>query len=173
MHQIEQQGFTNMQSWKLEIDRNLSTEFEKQYRQSLEKIHLHLPEIYTDLVYRDSRLQFNPSEEKLSEKYQLQLKRFLDLPKSFRGVSDITDGSVFAEILDRSKDLYAQTDKHTGELFERLSGVVEHWQSWLSLGVLDTSQLQTWQHWDLNFRASKTFGQEVAKLPRYAFKLQK
>lgn len=155
-----------MQTWKLDIDRALSQEFEKQYRQSLETIHLHLPEIYSDLVYRDSQLQFNPPEEKLREKYQYQLKRFLDLPRSFRGVSEITEGSVFTEIIERCKDLYAQTEKHTEELFERLRGVIEHWQSWLSLGVLDTTQLHTSQHWDLNFRASKTFGQEVAKLPR-------
>lgn len=97
------------------------------------------------------------------------MKRFLDLPKSFRGVSDNTEGSVFAEIVDRCKDLYVQTEKRTEELFVKLRSVLEHWQSWLSLGKLDTSQLSTWQHWDLNFRASKTFGQEIAKFPKYVY----
>ncbi|GLV36076.1 beethoven [Carabus blaptoides fortunei] len=165
MHQVTQQSFTNTQTWKLEIDKRLSSVFEQQYRFSLDTAHLHLPEIYSDIIYRDSRLQFNPSEEKLREKYQYQLKRFLDLPKSFRGVSDNTEGSAFAEIVDRCKDLYVQTEKRTEELFIKLGSVLEHWQSWLSLGKLDTSQLSTWQHWDLNFRASKTFGQEIAKFP--------
>lgn len=163
---VEKQGFSNMQSWRLDIDRAFAAEFENQYRHSLTRVHLHLPEIYVDLVYRDSKLQFNPSEEKLNEKYRQQLKRFMELPKTFRGITDIVEGSVFSEIVDRCRDLYQEVEKQTGELFERLHGVIEHWQAWTSLGTLDTTKLQSWQHWDLNFRASKTFGQEVAKLPR-------
>lgn len=55
---------------------------------------------------------------------------------------------------------------HTENLFEQLKAVKKHWQGWLSLGTLDTSQLTKWQEWDLHFRASKSFGQEIAKLPR-------
>lgn len=156
-----------MQSWRLDIDRVFAAEFENQYRNSLKHVHLHLPEIYVDLVYRDSKLQFSPSEEKLKEKYEHQLKRFFELPKSFRGVCDITAGSVFTEIIERCNDLYQDVERHSKELFVQLHGVVEHWQSWTSLGTLDTTKLIVWQHWDLNFRASKTFGQEIAKLPRY------
>lgn len=155
-----------MQSWRLDIDRTFAAQFERQYRNSLKRVHLHLPEIYVDLIYRDSKLQFNPSEEKLNEKYQHQLKRFLELPRSFRGIADITEGSVYAEIIGRCQDLYSEVEKQTKEQFERLSGVIEHWQAWTSLGNLDPTKLITWEHWELNFRASKTFGQEVAKLPR-------
>lgn len=56
--------------------------------------------------------------------------------------------------------------KQTDELFKQLEVVKNHWQSWLQLDSLDTSRLTSWQHWDLHFRASKTFGQEIAKLPR-------
>lgn len=157
-----------MHKWKLDVDRSFAAAFEQQYRNCLKKVHSHLPEIYVDLVYRDSKLQFNPSEEKLKEKYQHQLKRFIELPKSFRGVSDITEGSVFTEIIERCRDLHLAVEKSTKELFERLGGVIEHWQSWTSLGTLDTTKLITDEDWDLNFRASKIFGQEVAKLPRYA-----
>lgn len=156
-----------MHSWRLDIDRSFAVQFEQQYRSSLKKVHLHLPEIYVDLIYRDSQLQFNPNKERLIEKYQHQLKRFLELPRSFRGVADITEGSVFSEITGKCQDLYLEVENQTKELFERLHGVIEHWQTWTSLGNLDTSKLITWEHWDLNFRASKTFGQEVAKLPRY------
>lgn len=58
---------------------------------------------------------------------------------------------------------------HADDLLEQLDGVVKHWQSWLTLGTLDTTQLTSWEHWDLQFRASKTFGQEIAKLPRFLY----
>jgi len=59
-----------------------------------------------------------------------------------------------------------KVSENTENLFSQLKGVVKHWESWLKLESLDTSQLTSWQHWDLHFRASKGFGQEVAKLPR-------
>lgn len=54
---------------------------------------------------------------------------------------------------------------NTDNLFRQLDDVRKHWESWLTIGVLDVSQLKTWQHWDIHFRSSKTFGQEIAKLP--------
>lgn len=53
------------------------------------------------------------------------------------------------------------------EVFEQLRSVMKHWESW---AVIDNSKdlnLSSWQQWDLQFLASKSFGQEIAKLPRY------
>lgn len=50
-------------------------------------------------------------------------------------------------------------------MFDQLKVVAKHWESWLTLETLDTAKLTIWQHWDLHFRSSKTFGQEIAKLP--------
>lgn len=101
MHEIQQKGFKNMNSWKLDIDQNLCKALEKQYVKSLPLLHMYLPEIYADLIYHDNHLLFSPDEKILREKYEQQLKRFLDIPKSFRGVAEISDSNVFLEITER------------------------------------------------------------------------
>lgn len=64
------------------------------------------------------------------------------------------------------KDQLGNVSTNTETLFNQLKEVAKHWESWLTIGALDTSQLKIWQHWDIHFRSSKTFGQEIAKLPR-------
>lgn len=165
--QVESKGFRSMNIWKEDIDKNLSVVLETHYLKSLDSIHLYLPEIYTELVYRNSQLQLSPDENKLREKYEQQLNRFLDIPKTFKGVSDSLENNIFSEILTKNQTELGRVTKKTDEIFEQVQTVVKHWQSWLSLGNLDRSKLKTFQDWDLNFRASKAFGQEIAKLPRY------
>lgn len=99
--QVEAKGFKSMQSWKTAIDKSILVVLEKQYVRSLDSLHLYLPEIHTDLVYRNGQLQFSPDEKVLKEKFQAQLKRFLDIPKHFRGVSEIGENSVFAVIIEK------------------------------------------------------------------------
>lgn len=53
------------------------------------------------------------------------------------------------------------------DLFEQLQSTKNHWKAWIPQVETDNSKLKRWQDWDLHFRASKTFGQEIAKLPRY------
>ncbi|CAG9863949.1 unnamed protein product [Phyllotreta striolata] len=163
--QVEEKGFRNIQSWKRELDKVLSGVLEKQYVESLDTLHIYLPEIRADLIYRNSKLEYLPDEATLRKTYDLQLKRFLDIPKHFRNISDETNSVVYDIILERNQEALSNVAKRTDELFEQLQAVLTHWQSWLQLETLDTTKLTTWQHWDLHFRASKTFGQEIAKLP--------
>ncbi|KAK5644080.1 hypothetical protein RI129_007925 [Pyrocoelia pectoralis] len=163
--QVEGKGFQSTQSWKAEIDQQLYKVLEKQYLNSLETLHLYLPEIHANLIYRDSQLQLSPSIDSLKEKYQHQVKQFLDIPKGFRGVNSSSDQNIFAPIIENNQHALETVNEHRDEIIEQLNGVVKHWQSWLTLGALDVSQLTTWEHWELHFRASKTFGQEIAKLP--------
>uniref|UniRef100_A0A6P7FU93 Cytoplasmic dynein 2 heavy chain 1 n=1 Tax=Diabrotica virgifera virgifera TaxID=50390 RepID=A0A6P7FU93_DIAVI len=164
-NQVEEKGFRNVQSWKKELDKQLCHVLEKQYLESLDTLHIYLPEIHADLIYRNSVLEYFPSEENLRKTYDQQLKRFLDIPKNFRTISEEPKNELFEGIAKRNKQALDNVSQRTDELFEQLKGVLTHWQSWLQLESLDTSKLTTWQHWDLHFRASKTFGQEIAKLP--------
>lgn len=78
----------------------------------------------------------------------------------------LIDFSAYNSIF-RNEDALLGVSQQTDDLFKQLEAVKDHWQSWLQLESLDTNKLSSWQQWDLHFRASKTFGQEVAKLPRY------
>ncbi|KAF5303585.1 hypothetical protein FQR65_LT08186 [Abscondita terminalis] len=162
--QVENKGFQSMRLWKVEIDQQLYKVLEKQYLKSLDTLHLYLPEIHADLIYRDSQLQLSPNANSLREKYHQQLKQFLDIPKTFRGVNS-SEENIFVAIIENNPNDLEKVNKYADDLITQLDGVVKHWQSWLTLGTLDTSQLQSWEHWELHFRASKTFGQEIAKLP--------
>ena len=62
MSQVEEKGFKNMQTWKTDVGTNLCTVLEKQYIRSLDILHLYLSEIYTDIIYRKSELQFSPDQ---------------------------------------------------------------------------------------------------------------
>ncbi|KAK9876588.1 hypothetical protein WA026_013968 [Henosepilachna vigintioctopunctata] len=161
---VEEKGFPNMHNWINEISEQLAIILEKQYVKSLDKLHLYLPEIHADLVYRNSKLQFSPSEGELKNKYEQQMQKFLDIPKNFYGLFEFGK-NIFHEIVERCKHELDKTTHHMTELFAQLQGVINYWQSWLQFGDLDVSKLTMWQHWDLHFKLSKTFGQEIAKLP--------
>ncbi|KAJ8926454.1 hypothetical protein NQ314_021243 [Rhamnusium bicolor] len=92
-----------MQTWKNDLDKKLAKVLEKQYIESLDTLHLYLPEIHIDLVYRNSKLEYFPNEETLKKLYEQQLKKFLDIPRNFRGISDVPENNLFQEIIDRYK----------------------------------------------------------------------
>lgn len=98
---IQQRGFTNTYAWKAEIDNELCKIFETQYLKSLETIYLYLPDIHTNLVYRNTQLQLSPTEDILRQKYEYHLKKLVDIPKHFEGVADTTEENIFAAILER------------------------------------------------------------------------
>ncbi|KAL3266580.1 hypothetical protein HHI36_010744 [Cryptolaemus montrouzieri] len=162
--QVEEKGFQNMNTWINDVSKELAKILEKQYIKSLDKLHLYLPEIHADLIYRNSKLQFSPSQDELKSKYEQQLQKFLDIPKNFYAMFEFGT-NIFHDIVERSKTELDKTTFHMTELFKQLQEVINYWQSWLQIGDLDVSKLTVWQHWDLHFKLSKTFGQEIAKLP--------
>lgn len=99
--QVQKRGFTNTTAWRSHIDNELCKIFEKQYLKSLETIYVYLPEIHTNLVYRNTELQFSPPEDILRQKYEYHLKKLVDIPKHFEGLADTADGNIFAVLLER------------------------------------------------------------------------
>ncbi|KAH1021193.1 hypothetical protein HUJ04_010735 [Dendroctonus ponderosae] len=161
---VENKGFKNPQSWKREIDVKLCPILEAEYTKNLKSLHLTLEEIRVDLVYRNSPLNFSPDRLILDQMYEQQLKKYLNIPKNFKGVSDNSE-QIYEKIIERNEAVLENVSKQKKELFEQLDAVIKHWQSWLQFEPLDEKKLTSWEHWDLHFRASKTFGQEIAKLP--------
>lgn len=90
-----------MQSWKKELDKALANILENQFIESLDTLHIYLPEIRTDLIYRHSKLEYLPDETSLRKTYDQQLKRFLDIPKHFRNISEETNSEIYESIIER------------------------------------------------------------------------
>lgn len=101
MTQVEEKGFKNMHTWKNDLDKKLAQVLEKQYIESLDTLHLYLPEIHIDLVYRSSKLEYLPNEETLKKLYEQQLQKFLNIPKNFRGISNVPENDLFDAIIER------------------------------------------------------------------------
>ena len=170
MTEVEQKGFTNLKTWRNHWDRQLYKALEHQYQVGLEALNEHLPEIEVELVYRNQCLQFNPPIEDIRMKYFSQLKRFLAIPKHFKGVSESAEGLIFPTIIDRNAHRFSHLFKKAEILFSRLDGVKDKFIDWVALGGIDIEDYiektcTNPEDWESNFRASKARGQEIGRLP--------
>lgn len=86
-----------MQSWKTDLDNALANVLERQYVRNLKTLHLYLPEIHADLIYRNGSLEFFPNKQDLRQIYDQQLQTFLDIPTNFETLSDNRD--IFKNII--------------------------------------------------------------------------
>ena len=170
MNEVEQEGFTNLRTWRLHWDRQLYKALEHQYQVGLEALNEHLPEIKVELIYRQQVLQFRPPIEEIRMKYYGQLKRFLQIPNNFKGVSETTEGNVFPLIIERNAHRFSHLFKKAEGLFSRLDTVKRRFVNWVALGSVDIDEyiqqnLKLPEDWDANFRASKHKAQEIGRLP--------
>ncbi|XP_068211563.1 cytoplasmic dynein 2 heavy chain 1 [Palaemon carinicauda] len=170
MQQLQEKGFADQKSWCSHWDRQLYKALEHQYQLGIEALNQNLPELKVELTYRQQRLQFRPPMEEIRMKYFGQLKRFLAIPYQFKGVSEVNDNPIFPIIVERNAHRFTQLFQRAEELFERLEGVKDRFMDLCALGSCDIEDLvethcKTSEEWDRNFRASKSKGQEIGKLP--------
>lgn len=123
-------------------------------------------------------------------KYFSQLKKFISVPIGFHGVVDSSD-SIFASIVDwyvkitiiilfkkfnygififtSNAPKFAKLFLRAENLFEKLEDVLKEWESRVALGSIDIEKMiqetiKTAHDWEVNFRSSKSWGQQIAKL---------
>lgn len=111
------------------------------------------------------------------------------MPMSFHGVID-SSASIFVSIVDRYvkiKFFDVGTNKINGvfillrnaskftklflraeNLFEKLEDILKEWESRVALGSIDMEKtiqdtIKTAHDWENNFKASKSWGQQIAK----------
>ena len=137
MTQVEQQGFTNLKTWRNHWDRQLYKALEHQYQIGLEALNEHLPEIKVEVIYRQQCLQFRPPIEEIRMKYFSQLKRFLAIPNNFRGVSDSAENLIFPTIVERNSHRFGHLFQKAEDLFERLDKMKDRFTEWVALGSVD------------------------------------
>lgn len=132
--------------------------------------------------------------EEIKSKYYAQLRKFLERPLRFRGLSD-QSSRIFKVMVDRQvltpdssscfliklKILKFSRNRHrfvglyqkSEKLFSQLNAVLDVWMPWIALGQINLEDLCeihliTSNDWDKNFKACKHFSQQIAKIQKYA-----
>ncbi|CAD7084661.1 unnamed protein product [Hermetia illucens] len=165
---IQSKGFNNLDAFKLHWDHQLYKVLEYQYILGLIDMNNKLPDINIDIVFRQQQLQFRPTEEEIRLQYYSQLRRFIERPLGFRGLSD-NSSELFKIMVERNRHHFGPLFDRAEELFNKLTELKMLWIPWIALGCVDIEQLcavhlTKWEDWDESFKACKHFSQEVAKI---------
>ncbi len=176
MDALTTQGYSdkNTRPWKAHWDFQLYKALEHQFQMGLESLHETLPVINVELTFKQGRLQFKPSFEEVRTKYYKEISRFLGRPAQFTGFAD-TKG-FFSRIPDSNAAAIAVVYKRAEDLFERLDQVQQRFVPWTVLGtvadldaflrkLIDDRILADVSDWESNFKAIKTRGKDLEKLP--------
>nr|XP_032832089.1 cytoplasmic dynein 2 heavy chain 1 [Petromyzon marinus]XP_032832097.1 cytoplasmic dynein 2 heavy chain 1 [Petromyzon marinus]XP_032832104.1 cytoplasmic dynein 2 heavy chain 1 [Petromyzon marinus] len=161
----------NMAPWLLHWDHQLYKALELQYQAGLERLHLHLPDIHTELTFTQGRLQLRPPIEELRSRYYREVRRFLGAPAAFLGVRGITGPTaIFPAMVERNEMRFLAVYMRAEALFARLADACTTFQEWVVLGQVDVEaliekHLHTVADWERNFRSLKTRGKDAERLP--------
>ncbi|XP_055916348.1 cytoplasmic dynein 2 heavy chain 1 [Eupeodes corollae] len=165
---LERQNYTNLDAFKLHWDHQLYKVLEYQYLVGITDMNNKLPDIHIDIMFRQRQLVFRPTEEEIREKYFTQLRRFLERPCGFRGLSEKST-DLFKNMVEINRNQFGPLFKNAEDLFAKLAKFKMIWKPWIALGCVDIEELcsihlNSWDDWDRNFKACKHFSQKVAKL---------
>ncbi|KAJ3337704.1 Cytoplasmic dynein 2 heavy chain 1, partial [Kappamyces sp. JEL0680] len=157
----------NALTWKNHIDHQLYKALEFQYQLGLESLSSSLSEMKVELIYKQQRIHFRPSLEEMRAKYFREMKKFINLPSSFKPLGDT---SIFASMVHNNakslKSVYVKAD----QLFVNLSKVQDQFLEWIVLGTVDLDEfvenaVVDIAEWEQNFRMLKQKGKEAEQLP--------
>ncbi|KAG2385509.1 hypothetical protein C9374_003324 [Naegleria lovaniensis] len=165
---LKTQNYSNMESWKTHWDYNIYKALDYQYKVGLETLNEQLPELKCELVFKDKRVQFSPSFEKIKQTYYEKMRDFIAFPVVFRGLSD-TD--IFKNITYTNNEGIKTVYHKATLLFTRLAKVKKRFSEFVILGMVEnelediaTDNLNETYHWEANFRMIKEKGKEIERL---------
>ncbi|KAH8263165.1 hypothetical protein KR044_005503 [Drosophila immigrans] len=165
---LERQGYTNLDAFKLHWDHQLYKVLEYQYILGLLDMNNKLPDIHIKLTLRQRELCYSPPLEEIREIYFSQLRRFIERPSNFHGLSEHS-AVLFQSMVTLNRHHFGPLYARAAELFDKLEEFKSIWLPWIALGCVDIEQLcgihlNEAADWDRNFRACKQFSQQLAKL---------
>ncbi|XP_061401208.1 cytoplasmic dynein 2 heavy chain 1, partial [Musca vetustissima] len=165
---LERQCFTNLDAFKLHWDHQLYKVLEYQYIIGLVDMNNKLPDIHIKIAFRQRQLCFMPAEEEIRERYYTQLRRFVERPCGFRGLSE-KGPELFKTMVENNRHYFGPLYEKAEELFEKLGKFKKIWLPWVALGCVDIEELcgihcQTAEDWERNFKKCKSFSQKIAKI---------
>lgn len=120
------------------------------------------------LPHREQELQFRPPIEEIRLTYFEHLRKFLERPLTFRGLSE--QGSrLFPQMIARNRSHFDVLYARSEDAFAELLQVQTVWRPWVALGQANLDNLcavhlRTWEDWDRNFKSCKHFSQQIAKI---------
>ncbi|KAM3968298.1 LOW QUALITY PROTEIN: dynein cytoplasmic heavy chain beethoven [Aphomia sociella] len=171
IEKVESKGYKNTELWRSHWDWQLYKALECQYIKTLLSLHKHFPHVKVDLVLRGHKVCVQPAMEELRVQHYHQLRRLVALPQHFVGVSNDKhlDKHIFADIVDKHGWL---GDRAVRSLEAALQALSRRCAQWARRGALACAPdvpalcatLQRPEHWELNFKACKAYGQAVAKM---------
>ncbi|CAF3644553.1 unnamed protein product [Adineta steineri] len=183
MDTLTNEGYSakNMKPWRSFWDRQLYKALDLQYTNGLKAINENLPDIKIDLIFGEktiqyklpSSLQAQSSIEAIKATYYREMKRFLSIPLTFKGCSDVSSSGkhlIFQSIMSLHSDDIIACFYTSNELFLRLEHGLDQFKEWIVLGQVNIEELveknlQDVEDWERNFRALKIRGQDAEKLP--------
>ncbi|XP_017012255.3 cytoplasmic dynein 2 heavy chain 1 [Drosophila takahashii] len=165
---LERQGYTHLDAFKLHWDHQLYKVLEYQYIFGLLDMNNKLPDIHVKLTLRQRELIYSPPEEEIRDLYFSQLRRFIERPCNFHGLSEHSQ-ELFKSMVTVNRHHFGPLYQRAAELFDKLEDFKTIWLPWIALGCVDVEQLcgihlNEAADWDRNFRACKHFSQQLAKL---------
>lgn len=96
---LETKNYTNLQAFKIHWDHQLYKVLEYQYLIGISDLSHRLPDIHIDIVFRQQEIQYRPTMEEIRSTYYSQLRRFIERPLTFKGLSD-QSSNVFKVMVD-------------------------------------------------------------------------
>ena len=122
------------------------------------------------ITFRQQQLQFRPPFEEIRSKYYREIKKFISIPKNFKGLAD--NQAMFQNIIQNNSHLFQTVYEKAESLFGRLLAVKTQFEDWVVLGCVDVDQLveeklHSVGDWELNIKMVKVKGKEAEKLPLY------
>ena len=159
---------TDTREWRMHWDFQLYKVLEYQYQMGLECLNEHLPQMEARLIFRSRRLQFDPPLEQLRAAHYKHIKQFLNIPHSFRGVSE---ASFFGRMADGCGAAVARVFEHTEALFLRLQEEGKRLGEWVAVGALENLDAFVDEHCDevadyeANFKALRERRRVAERVP--------
>ncbi|KAI8896032.1 dynein heavy chain and region D6 of dynein motor-domain-containing protein [Globomyces pollinis-pini] len=157
----------NTLTWRNHWDYQLYKTLEYQYQLGLESLSEGLTEIKVDLIYKQQKLQLRPPFEEIRAKYYREMKKFINLPTSFKALGD---GTIFKMMVDQNSHSLSSVYTKAENLFQNLAKVQDIFKDWVILGSVDldlfvNEALADVGDWEQNFRLLKQKGKDSEQLP--------
>ncbi|KAI6655602.1 cytoplasmic dynein 2 heavy chain 1-like [Oopsacas minuta] len=175
IHRVQlENGYDNshMHAWHFHWDFQLFKVLEYWYTHCLQHLHDLLPDIKIDLVVRNDSLMFRPPLEEVRSRYLREIRHFLCIPRTFRGVTtpEKNPGKLYSQIIEHNSTYFLNIYKLGENLMIRLRRVLSIYEPWVvfASGLFNNVQeeyCRTVHSFENCFKLLKVKGYEASNLP--------